>query len=338
MAISLIWGIVILAMGTVIKFNFGKLVSGQLEELDTLDLSSCKSATGQSICPVTKKVPEDIDLGDWVHLIGTFVILSGVLVTVFSAIGFVAALKHSTPLIVLFIVVCLGATSIQFYLVQVATSEENGFHNSAKTQLKHKLNNEYTIEGTKSTFTLVFNAIQMTLGCCGINGVRDFNNLSFVEKFSDSKQTISTKSFAVPPSCCRKNRYFCTSCTDANYIALTRCAQIGASGTGTSAVSSKGCYRVMFEQVSANSGHTIMGILLFIIVWEMLQIVLGILVKFTPPVVEEPPPPPPPPPEPVISLPKIVEPEIEEEKFVAHARPSTFDHPDVNRIKSTEIW
>ncbi|KAH9504576.1 hypothetical protein Btru_063283 [Bulinus truncatus] len=93
----------------------------------------------------------------------------------------------------------------------------------------------------------------------------------------------------------------------------------------------------MFHYVGETSGPVIMGILLFIIVWEMLQIVFGILVKFTPPLLEEPPPPTEPEPKP--SLPKVESPPVVQvEQYIPHARPSTFDHPDLNRIKSTEIW
>ncbi|CAL1545390.1 unnamed protein product [Lymnaea stagnalis] len=328
MAISLIWGIIILAFGAVIRFSFGKLISNYVAGVTELVPSSaCTNTQGQNICPIGSKIGDEIDVGDWPMVLGAFVIVTGVLVTIFSVLGFVAALKHSTPLIILFIVFCLIATGIQFYLVQIATTEEIAFHNDAKSQLIEKLKNEYTVDG-KNLFTIAMNSIMITAECCGVSGVGDFGNLTFVEKSGINENLVQ---FTVPPACCPR-QLFLEGSTEAKYTAIKECAR---SGLEKAEPNKRSCYTTVFTDVNEKYGAAVMGLLLFIIVWEMLQIVLGVLVKFTPPPKEER--------KSAVehrgsTVPRdsIAQPKIK--KFVPFSKVSSFTAADIGRIKSTEIW
>ncbi|XP_059144875.1 uncharacterized protein LOC131932014 [Physella acuta] len=327
MAISLIWGIIILAFGAIIRFNFGKLIDNYVSGIDqVIPKESRTSPGGQDLAPILP-VPDDVDLGSWTVFLGSFVILTGFIVTIFSALGFVAALKHSTPLIILFIVFCLVATGLQFYLVQIATSEDVNFHTDAKNTLKERLAH-YTVGGTDA-FSVAMNAIMFKAQCCGIESVSDFKNLTFIEKVGETQHTIT---FAVPPPCCHRSLFGGSSASLA-YNAVKSCAIMG-SVRGDN-VYSKGCYGNVFRAIDENQGAAILGVLLFIIIWEMLQIVLGVLVKFTPPPKDDrktgadggqvP-----------VQRDSLLQPKIK--KFVPFSKVSSFTAADISRVKSTEIW
>ncbi|XP_055866098.1 tetraspanin-1-like [Biomphalaria glabrata] len=334
MAISLIWGIVILALGAIMRFSLGKLISNYIHGLgDIIDLNVCVTASKQNICPVEMNVSDDINLGDWASWLGAIVILAGFVVTIFSAVGFVAALKHSTPLIILFIAFCLIATACQFYLVQIATSEDISFHKNAKDQLSNILRSDYRIEG-KNLFTMAWNGIMLMAQCCGVNSVNDFSkNYTYTEK-SDPSIVMQPIQLYVPPACCRR-AYFVRGNAEYGLQQLIQCAKEKPGGDNAARINTKGCYGEVFKEINKNHGPAIMGLLLFIIIWEMLQIVLGVLVKFTPPpkeerksAVEQR----------LSTIPRdsVVQPKVK--KFVPYSKVSTFAHPELNRIKSTEIW
>ncbi|KAK6963709.1 tetraspanin-18 [Biomphalaria glabrata] len=277
MVISCIWGIVVLSLGLYMRFNFGQMVSAQLEGIEKFDLRSCKNSASQSVCPVTSMVPNNFNLGNWVKVITNYVVLTGSLVTVYSIIGTIGALKHNVPMITMFLLISLVATGFQFYLVQVATSEENGIHQTAKSQLKNTLNHDYRIEGPHD-IVKVMNTIHILMDCCGIDSVRDFKNLTFLEKDPNSK-AHHFRYFATPPSCCKQRFYFCTSCPRATYDNLLDCAVKGPVAIEN--INTRGCYSVMYEHVKNTSGLITLSLLLFIIVWEMLQMMLALSNRWT---------------------------------------------------------
>ncbi|KAI8775478.1 tetraspanin-18 [Biomphalaria glabrata] len=116
------------------------------------------------------------------------------------------------------------------------------------------------------------------MDCCGIDSVRDFKNLTFLEKDPNSK-AHHFRYFATPPSCCKQRFYFCTSCPRATYDNLLDCAVKGPVAIEN--INTRGCYSVMYEHVKNTSGLITLSLLLFIIVWEMLQMMLALSNRWT---------------------------------------------------------
>ncbi|BFZ25726.1 hypothetical protein BsWGS_28765 [Bradybaena similaris] len=324
MVVALIWGFVLLIVGIYMKFKMGTLLFSLTGELDgVVKTKSAQNPQGQNIVPLSTTVTDDINLGNWPTILAAILMVVGVLTIIFAFLGIFGGLKHSKFILYITIVFVLIATLFLLGLISVTADNANAFHADAKTEIATILKTNYKIETSDNAFVFALNRIMLWFECCGIRDFREFTNLTFNEIGSDSTKSIL---FKVSPACCKRSLFNTEDATVTPYTKLKECAKDGDDGKGN--IQMKGCYDAVFDSISTSC--TV--VLILILIWDILVLVLAILtiMEIKP---EE---------EGRESVHEAKKEELEEampvKKFVPYAKISSFVHPDLSRIKSTEIW
>ncbi|BFZ14310.1 hypothetical protein BsWGS_17349 [Bradybaena similaris] len=333
MGVALIWGILLMVLGIYVRFKFGSILMELIGDVKTkANLQISTNEFGQQLVPYNT-IPDDVNFGSWTKLLGAIIISSAILTILFAALGIYSGLNHNKLVLIVTVVILIVTAFLLLGIISILADVESSFHNEAREEMTEILKKEYTIETTDNGFVFAMNGMMIWFQCCGVSGIKDFMNITFVEQLSGSGVEKST--FKIAPACC-KSELFNTPPVEkfAGFGRIKECAIFG--NTRMQNINTKGCYNMLIEEAQG-PGFALLSIIL---IWDVLVLVLAILtileikpegdVHTSPSKEAE-------------AEKRAAEKEKEErevvvKKFVPYAKISSFVHPDINRIKSTEIW
>ncbi|CAG5130841.1 unnamed protein product, partial [Candidula unifasciata] len=321
-----VWGVLLLLIGFFVKFKFGTVLSDLMGDVDeVVKIKSAQNPNGQTIIPISSTIDDDVNFGKWPGVIAAIVILVALLIILFSSLGIYGGLKHSKFILYISIVFLIIASIFLVLLVTIAIDGGNSFHEDAKNEVAQLVKSKYKIETSDDAFIMAMNRIMIWFACCGAKSYDEFSNLTFSEQ--NEANIPANVVFKVSPACCIREFYKEQASGVTPFQKLKECAVKGPDVKRN--LNLKGCYDAVFDYVSTPA--TV--VLLLIFVWNILVLLLAILaiMEIKP---EE---------EGRESVQEAGKKEEMEEappakKFVPYAKISSFVHPDLSRIKSTEIW
>lgn len=328
LVVSLIWGLLLFVLGCVVRFQQAMLLNNFLQGLDSeINPAVCEKKDGSmtiNLCPL-KTSFDSIELGDWANSFGSIIIITGFLIIVLSACGFLGVMKKSQILLLLMLVLIIVAIGLEYYIIDVVLANHGSFHTNAKEELIERIAAEYSVTNPSPTeFTRMLNAVQLQAECCGISGPEDFH-LNETIMLNGEEKTIR-----VPPSCCEREDFT----QDSNEEGFTRLIQCAEDSWSIRSVQT-GCYSVIHKSIYEKYGGGLVGFLMFLILWEGVQGILLFMIILKPA-----------PRTPKKSItssvgsgrgPTAVTADVSK-KFIPYSKVSSFVSSDINRIKSTEIW
>lgn len=266
MTVSLVFGILSLALGLTIELDFKSAMSEYFITFGENPKYSPFTARSSD-----KLIPLNIDLGDGFEpgaslKFGAFILaLTGGIMISYSIFGLVAALTKKTLLLALLIFMILGVLILDFVLLAFVVSLGSHIHKNGKKELQTQLRRDY--QGASTTFndfTFALNGVMVLGECCGIYGPADFLKLNLTVEINENGNIVKINP-VFPPACCKEEFI------DKGYNSVANCAK----SKKLQDINQQGCYDHMFNYVREKYGTIMILISVFVIAFETFQMIMA---------------------------------------------------------------
>ncbi|XP_012941110.1 uncharacterized protein LOC101857503 [Aplysia californica] len=289
MAVSLIGAVCLFTVGCVIRFYLsGILNQGLPDDRGGQIPSVFTSPLGQNICPSYPSFALSMDLSSWSLTMGGLIIIFAFIDIIYSLFGIFAAFRNTELLLATLTVILATSTLCLLILHWLLHTQDTSFHDSVKQSLTTQLQASYDKNVVSSDpFNLLMNTLMLMGSCCGVSGPKDFNmNLTFVFQRSKTANMSfhlppAVVHLQVPPACCElsgiahgRRVYHMT------FYDVLACARQGLSNPHR--LHTQGCYEAVYDYLMKEFHLWIFGLLIFLILWQIAQLVLTLLLILRP--------------------------------------------------------
>ncbi|GFR63729.1 tetraspanin [Elysia marginata] len=303
MLVLLAFGGFFIGFGITLAFQIGHVLEGQSKDRNndirlTTNLS-IETLPGKVLLnetrnlnkpPIPFKVPAEHITGkpfSWPMFTAYILIGVGIVAIILSILGAYAAYRKKTLFIILFTIPMTIFVLVQFSFLHFHISTNSLILQDARGSVMASLLDHYEVGAdARNQVTFSLNAAMLAYNCCGVAGPADFLFKEYTYAWAYTETSFETravgngakkgrmsggkesatfyKAVKFPPACCK------AEIRDKGFDELLKCAASGDEKL----INNKGCFPAIFEHFLREHGEAALDAFLYIIGFEVLQIIL----------------------------------------------------------------